>query len=239
MKPSKSFPYQKVHPLKLQRLPGVYRTLRKAFGHQNWWPGETPFEVMVGAILTQNTAWTNVEKAIGNLKNAEKLTPEAMHQISLQELAVLIRPSGYFNLKAARLKNFVQFIFVHYDGELKKMFREKGSVLRKKLLEVKGIGPETADSILLYAAGKLFFVIDAYTKRIFLRHQLQVIPDPKKLSKYLEGMDYEDWRQVFEASLPPSKALFNDFHAQIVHTAKYHCKKSQPSCEGCPLQVYL
>ena len=239
MKPAKPFPFKKVRPLKPEQLGSVYKTLRRTFGHQKWWPGETPFEVMIGAILTQNTSWTNVEKAIRNLKKANKLSLDAMHQISTEELAVLIKPSGYFNLKSVRLKNFINFIFLEYGGDLARMFLEKGPVLRKKLLEVKGIGPETADSILLYAAGKSFFVIDAYTKRIFLRHRLKVIPDLKKLSSHLEGMTYDDWQKVFTAHLRRDEALYNDFHAQIVHVAKNHCRKSNPCCEGCPLQTYL
>lgn len=210
------------------QLHDAYRSLRKSFGHQKWWPGETPFEVMVGAILTQNTAWTNVEKAILNLKKAKALTPSAMRKLSGSELAELIRPAGFFNVKAQRLRHFLDFLFEEYDGDLKRMFRERGFNLRKKLLAVKGIGPETADSMLLYAAGKAFFVIDAYTKRIFSRHGL--------LS---DEVDYASWQEVFTKALPKSRPLFNDYHAQIVQLAKQHCKASRLLCEGCPLQRFF
>ena len=214
--------------MKPGELHDVYRLLRQSFGHQKWWPGETPFEVIIGAILTQNTAWINVEKAILNLKQAGKLTPEAMHRLSASELAALIRPAGYFNVKALRIRNFMEFLDKEYAGDLARMFREKGNILRNKLLSISGIGPETADSILLYAAGKPFFVIDAYTKRIFSRHRL-----------LKAEADYEEWRTLFTAALPQSRALFNDYHAQIVHTAKHFCRASQAHCEKCPLRIYL
>ena len=214
----RSFFFPKSRRLKPAELFGVYRTLRKARGHQHWWPGRTPFEVIVGAILTQNTAWTNVEKAIRNLKHAYRLTPRALWEISRAELARLIRPAGYFNIKADRLKNFVRFLFATYGGKLDRMFREDGGRLREKLLAVKGIGPETADSILLYAAGKPFFVIDAYTRRIFSRHRLiapQVLSRPGLLA-----MDYQAWQDLFAEALPREVPLYNDFHAQIVALGK-------------------
>ncbi len=182
---------------------------------------------MVGAILTQNTAWTNVEKAILNLKQAEALTPQSMRKLSAAELSQLIRPAGYFNVKAQRLHHFLDFLFSEYDGRLEKMFLEKGETLRKKLLAVKGIGPETADSMLLYAAQKPFFVIDAYTRRIFSRHGLAPLKD-----------DYHQWQKLFTGALPRSRPLFNDYHAQIVQLAKKHCKASQMLCDGCPLQTF-
>lgn len=205
-------------------LPLVYQTLRASYGHQRWWPGETPYEVIVGAILTQNTAWLNVEKALARLKAVKALTPEAMRRMSRSRLASLIRPAGYHNVKAERLKNFLEFFYREYQGEITLMTKEKGSLLRRKLLDVKGIGPETADSILLYAAGKPFFVIDAYTRRIFSRHGL--IP---------AGDSYEAWQALFQRAVPSSRAVYNDFHAQIVNLAKRHCRASRMLCETCPL----
>ena len=217
-------------------LPEIYKTLHEKFGHQNWWPGDTPFEIMVGAILTQNTAWTNVEKAIQNLKKAGALSARAMHQMPEKKLAGLIRPSGYFNVKARRLKNFVDFFVSEYGGSISKMKREDGVVLRQKLLAVKGIGPETADCILLYAAGKTFFVVDAYTKRIFSRHKLHHEEKNRELFSRLSQMDYHAWQQIFSRNLPQNAPLFNDFHAQIVHLGKHFCRPSKPICQGCPLE---
>ena len=213
--------------LKASDLPEIYRELHSAFGHQDWWPGETPFEVMVGAILTQNTAWTNVELAIVNLKKAKVLTPRKMRLLSHKRLARLIRPAGYFNVKARRLRAFVDFLFAEYGGNLRRMFREDPQRLRVKLLAVNGIGPETADSILLYAGAMPSFVIDAYTKRIFSRHGL-----------HAPEADYATWKALFEKALPKDTALYNDFHAQIVHLGKHHCK-TRPVCQGCPLEKYL
>lgn len=235
----KSFPFKKARPLLPAQLPEVYQTLYKKFGHQRWWPGETPFEIILGAILTQNTSWTNVEKALHNLKTAKKLAPEALRNISLNELARLIQPSGYFNVKAKRLKSFMDFLFLEYGGSLESLFHEEGGRLREKLLSVNGIGPETADSILLYAAEKPFFVIDAYTKRIFSRHRLRAIDNLKRLDKHLEKMDYHEWQKVFTEALPRDAALYNDFHAQIVILAKTHCWKTLPDCPRCPLYTYL
>ncbi len=227
MKSSKSFFYPKSRKLRPNELPKVYRTLRQAFGHQHWWPGETPFEVIVGAILTQNTAWTNVEKAIMNLKKNEMLTPEAFRKISEPALARLIRSAGYFNIKASRLKHFIRFLYSEYEGDLDSLCVEKGDPLRQKLLAVKGIGPETADSILLYAAQKPFFVIDAYTKRIFARHRL-----------FPYERSYESWRHLLQDALPHKVSLYNDFHAQIVAVGKRFCR-TKPDCGNCPLNRYL
>lgn len=231
MKSSKPL-FLKSKPLARKKLPEIYRALRKSFGHQRWWPGETPFEIMVGAILTQNTSWTNVEKAIQNLKQADKLTPKAIQAIPVDELAELIRPSGYFNIKAKRLKFFITYLFEKYAGDLKRMARQKGTNLRKELLEVNGIGPETADSILLYALQKPFFVIDAYTKRIFSRHGLISQKD-------LLQFTYDDWQQLFTAALPAKLSLYNDFHAQIVMLAKSFCRSREALCTACPLAIYL
>ncbi|MDP3921391.1 MAG: endonuclease III domain-containing protein [Candidatus Omnitrophota bacterium] len=214
--------------LKPRDLARVYRTMRRINGHQNWWPGETSFEVIVGAILTQNTAWTNVEKAIANLKTAKKLSPCALKEMTHSSLARLIRPAGYFNVKAKRLKCFIDYLFLRYKGSLNRMFAVNGSKLREELLAVNGIGPETADSILLYAAGKAHFVIDTYTKRVFSRHHLHKLE-----------ADYHEWQSLFVAALPKSVPLFNDYHAQIVNVAKDYCKARVAHCEKCPLRTYL
>lgn len=205
----------------------VYYVLRRVYGHQHWWPGETPFEVMVGAILTQNTAWTNVEKAILNLKKAKRLTLRTLHQTPRKILAELIRPSGYFNVKALRLRYFTEFLVKQYKGQLQRLRREPLHSLRAKLLAVNGIGPETADSILLYALNKKIFVIDAYTKRIFSRHGL---------ASHKE--DYARWQEIFMSALPARTALYNDYHAQIVRLAKDYCRKT-PRCDSCPLKSFF
>jgi len=234
MTPSKTFFSPESRALKLRELPGVYETLRRYFGPQHWWPAQTTFEVVVGAILTQNTAWSNVEKAIVNLRRAKCLTPQALRRIPKRKLASLIRSAGYFNVKAERLKSFVDFLFLAYQGQLERMFREEGKKLRANLLSVKGIGPETADSILLYAAKKPFFVIDAYTKRIFARHRVGA-GKPKSLLL----MSYDDWQRIFFEALPKRIGLYNDFHAQIVALGKHFCKSKRPLCSTCPLAVYL
>lgn len=202
----------------------IYRRLYKTFGPQYWWPAQMPFEVMVGAILTQNTAWANVEKAIDNLKLARCLTPRKIRDISLSRLARLIRPSGYYNIKAERLKAFINFLFEKYHGSPQLMFKTNLSRLRQELLNVKGIGPETADSILLYAANKPIFVVDAYTKRILERHHI------------LDGkINYDEVQNIFMHNLEPRVKLFNEFHALLVRLGKDFCKK-KPLCARCPLK---
>jgi len=203
-----------------------YQAALKKLGPQGWWPGDTPFEICIGAILTQNTNWKNVEKAIQNLKTRNLLTPKKLYAVSLEELASLIRPAGYFNIKAKRLKNFLKFLVEEYDGDLEKMFEGRLETLREKLLSVKGIGPETADSILLYAGQKPIFVVDAYTKRIFLRHEL--------LS---DEADYHEIQRYFMDHL--TDQIFNEFHALIVNIGKSWCKSKQPDCEHCPWREYL
>lgn len=210
-----------------KKLTRFYNRLLEAYGPQHWWPGETAFEVIVGAILTQNTAWQNVEKAIAQLKRARLLTPHALHCVSEKRLASLIRPSGYFNIKAKRLKGFIRFLFKEYRGSLKEMFKEPLEILREKLLRVKGIGPETADSILLYAGGYPTFVVDAYTRRVFSRHRL--VP---------EDVGYEPLKSFFTSHLPPDAALFNEYHALLVKVGKERCRKD-PLCNGCPLEEFL
>jgi endonuclease-3 related protein len=200
----------------------------KDLGPQSWWPGETPFEVCVGAILTQNTAWTNVEKAIANLKSRGVLEPRAMDALPPAELAQLIRPAGYFNIKTKRLKNFLKFLIDEYDGDLERMKGERTDSLRVKLLAVRGIGPETADSILLYALEKPVFVVDAYTKRVFTRHGV--------LS---EEAEYHDIQDPFARHLDGDIHTFNEFHALIVHVGKKWCRPKEPDCERCPWKDYL
>ncbi len=204
-------------------LQEIYEKMFSHFGPQHWWPGETPFEIIVGAILTQNTNWKNVEKAILNLKNAKLLSPQALEQVNPSDLAEIIRPAGYFNLKAQRLKNFVHFFMSEYQGSLESMSAESTEILREKLLSVKGIGPETADSILLYALEKPAFVIDQYTYRLLSRHFL--IP---------EETSYEEMQNLMTAHLPQDAAYFNEYHALIVEIGKHFCKKN-PQCDQCPL----
>ncbi len=210
------------------RLLAMYRALLRAFGQQQWWPGDTPFEVMVGAVLTQNTAWGNVEKAIANLKKSGCLSMAGFRRLAPRKLAALIRPSGYYNIKAKRLTNLMAFLTGRYGGRLARMFRDKPGELRKGLLSVNGIGPETADSIMLYAGGHPVFVVDAYTRRIFGRHGL------------VSGSDgYHTIQLLFMENLPRDPGLFNEYHALLVKLGKIHCKKSAPRCNGCPLEPFL
>ena len=208
-----------------EKIKRMYDLLSGAFGPQDWWPGETPFEVMVGAVLTQNTNWTNVEKAIANLKSHGLLTPEKLHELPAEELAELIRPAGYYNIKAKRLKNLLDFLFDEFDGDLDALFALAVFDLREALLSVSGIGRETCDSIILYAAEKPTFVVDAYTHRVLLRHDL-----------IDEEADYDEIKELFESSLPAEVQLFNEFHALLVRVGKVYCKK-QPACAECPLDV--
>lgn len=242
-----------------------YSALYQAWGKQHWWPAESRFEVILGAYLTQNTAWTNVERALANLRKSRLLTVEGIRDVSLSELEQLIRPSGYFRQKAARLKTFVAFLDNQYEGSLDRLFSEPTDKLREELLALNGVGPETADSILLYAGNHAVFVVDAYTRRILDRHNI--------LSP---SAGYEEIRQLFERALkpladeqrtasvdlalpPPSVArgathapstmsktkrtalvqVFNEMHGLIVGVGKNHCGKSRPNCDGCPLQPFL
>jgi endonuclease-3 related protein len=202
----------------------IYHRLYKAYGPRHWWPGETSFEVMVGAILTQNTSWKNVERAIQCLKNNSVLNPEGIYRLKKIDLASLIKSSGYYRIKADRLKAFVDFLFKDYDGDIEKMGKESLPVLRQKLLAVKGIGPETADSILLYGLGKPIFVVDAYTKRVLSQHKM-----------VSERASYEEIQRLFMDHLPHEKRLFNEYHALFVHLGKAACKKI-PRCAICPIK---
>lgn len=203
----------------------LYKTLFDAFGPQRWWPGDTPFEVMVGAVLTQNTNWTNVSRAIDTLKNEGLLSFEAISALPLDTLAEKIRPSGYYNLKAKRLTNLLGLIHRKYDGDLSLFFQTDQDTLRQDLLSVKGIGPETADSIILYAAKHPVFVVDAYTHRILSRHGI-----------IGEESDYHEIQDLFMDSLPADTALFNEYHALLVRLGKEFCKKTNPRCSSCPLK---
>ena len=201
----------------------IYKTLYSAFGPQNWWPGDTPFEIMVGAILTQNTNWGNAEKAINNLKTKRSLNSKTIHKMPHKRLASLIRPAGYFNIKAERLKNFLTFFSTHYKCSIKRMNDEGTYELREKLLDVNGIGPETADSILLYAFQRPVFVIDAYTKRVLTRHK--VVPG---------NATYHELQDFFHVNFLPDVQLFNEYHALFVKVGKEYCRP-KPRCERCPL----
>jgi endonuclease III related protein len=217
-------------------LRDYYETLFAAHGPQHWWPGGTPFEVIVGAILVQNTSWTNVEPAIENMRRERLLTPRAIESTSLSHLEKLIRSSGYFRQKAKKLKAFVCFLRAEYQGSVAKMSRAETQTLRAQLLGIHGIGPETADSILLYAAGHPVFVIDAYTRRILERHGYQLhSTHGDKVRPY----GYEDIRAIFETELPRDARLYNEFHALIVQTGKLYCRPKNPTCNVCPLHIFL
>jgi len=204
----------------------MYEAMRRRFGHRGWWPGHGALEIAVGAILTQNTSWKNVEKAIANLKAAGCMSVSALHGLSHAGLAELIRPAGYFNIKAKRLKNFIAEVHGAAGDDIAAFFDRPVSALREALLAVNGIGRETADSIILYAAGKPTFVVDAYTYRILLRHRL-IAPDD----------DYEAIKELFESSLPHDVDLWNDYHAQFVEVGKTFCRPAA-RCQGCPLESF-
>jgi len=201
----------------------LYRRLYRHYGNLHWWPGETPLEISVGAILTQNTAWTNVEKAIRRLKERRSLNVNVLGRMPHKRLARLIQSAGYFNVKARRLRNFISFLQTRYGGSLTKMFKQKTDLLREELLSVNGIGPETADSILLYAGEKPVFVIDAYTKRIFSRHGVLAYEK-----------SYDDFQKLFMKRLAPNAALYNQYHAMLVNVGKDFCR-ARPRCDSCPL----
>jgi endonuclease-3 related protein len=206
----------------------VYERLLSAFGPQHWWPGESPFEVMVGAVLVQNTSWRNVERAIANLRDANLMLPRVLFALAESELAELIRPAGYFQVKARRLHNLLKLVVEQYDGSLEAMFQTDLATLREELLGVSGIGPETADAILLYAAGRPTFVVDTYTHRILARHGW---------IGYDAG--YDEIKDYFESGLPQDSKLYNDYHALLVRVGKEYCRKTNPKCDECPLRDLL
>ena len=207
-----------------KKLLKIYQKLYNAIGPRHWWPGDSPFEVIMGAILTQNTSWKNVETAIKALKENNLLDPAKLLKVDEGILANTIKSSGFFNIKAKRIKNFIRFLFENYQGSLAKMFSENLIPLREKLLKVNGIGPETADSILLYAGGKPIFVVDAYTKKILLRHNL--------ISK---AAGYSETQALFMENLEKDVRMFNEYHALLVYVGKYFCKRI-PGCENCPMR---
>jgi len=204
------------------KLENIFKRLFSCYGRQHWWPGETPFEVMAGAILTQNTAWENASRAVGNLKNCSALNPRALQQMSSDNLALLIRPSGYFNTKALKLKSLVDWLGQTCGFNLSLLEALSTDHIRHSLLSVHGIGPETADSILLYALGRPVFVIDAYTRRIISRIGITTGGDDS----------YDDYQRLFMANLEPDAVLYNEYHALLVKHAKISCKK-QPDCKSC------
>ncbi len=205
-----------------------YEAMSARLGPMRWWPAKTPFEVILGAILTQNTAWSNVERAMANLRRERVLTLVALERVPLRKLARLVRPSGYFRQKAKKLKAFARFLRQEFRGSLARMFRTPTAELRERLLAVHGIGPETADSILLYAGNHPVFVVDAYTKRVLHRHGLMD-----------EKTGYEDVRQLFEAHLPRDSKFYNEYHALMVNVGKHWCRSQKPLCEQCPLAPLL
>jgi endonuclease-3 related protein len=245
---------------KQENIRAIFRTLYERWGHQHWWPAETPFEVIVGAYLTQNTAWTNVERALTQLREAGLLSLEGVRSIEIGELEKLIRSAGYFRQKAARLKQFVAFLDQRYGGSLERMFSTSTEQLREELLALNGVGPETADSILLYAGQHPIFVVDAYTRRILERHGL-VKPSAKyeEIRMFVEaaltGATLPLSAEIAPAMLPKGSChspsamstaarcsqaeVFNEMHGLIVGVGKNYCLKSKPKCEECPLGPLL
>lgn len=240
-----------------ERIQHIYETLSRTWGPQHWWPAQSRFEVIVGAFLTQNTSWSNVELAMSQLRAAKVLSTSGIRELPLERLEKLIRSSGYFRQKAGRLKNFVSFLDENYSGSLARMFSRPTAELREELLALNGVGPETADSILLYAGQHPVFVIDAYTRRVAARHQIAP-----------ETASYDELRTIFEralervsvaptrgtlfphgASHPPSRMslarrcktaqVYNDMHGFMVGVGKNYCRKAKPDCEHCPLAALL
>lgn len=220
----------------------AYDLMRARFGHQHWWPGDTPFEVCVGAILTQNTAWSNVKRAIAHLKTARVLDPRKLYALPENRLATLIRPAGYFNVKARRLRAFLRVLVEEFNADLTRLFAGNLSEVRERLLAINGIGPETADSMLLYAGGHHSFVIDAYTKRVFARHHWCSVE-----------ADYDELKELCECALAPEARArrtphapltspldyWQDYHAQLVMVSKHFCRPRDPRCDVCPLRPLL
>ncbi|MDQ1333622.1 MAG: endonuclease related protein [Thermodesulfobacteriota bacterium] len=209
-----------------RRLLEMFELLLAHFGPQKWWPADTPLEVMIGAILTQNTNWTNVEKAISNLKRRDLISLDRLVSLPTTELAEHIRPAGYYNIKAKRLKALLNFIADHYDGDLTRLFDQETQAIRESLLSINGVGQETADSIILYAANRPIFVVDAYTYRILSRHGMAP-----------EEATYQDIQSFFIDHLPEDVSLYNEFHALIVLAGKTYCRKT-PLCPECPLDPW-
>ncbi len=205
-------------------LQEIYERLFIAFGPQDWWPGDSPFEIMVGAVLVQNTAWRNVERAIENLRDADVMNPHALYAVPSAELAEMIRPAGYYQVKAKRLRNLLKFVVEEFDGSLEAMFATSLPTLREQLLSIHGIGPETADAILLYAGGLPTFVVDTYAHRVLARH-----------GWIGYDADYHEIKDLFESILPQDAQLYNEYHALLVRVGKDFCKRAEPKCDACPL----
>lgn len=243
-----------------QTVRAIYRKLSRAWGPQHWWPADTPFEVIAGAILTQNTAWTNVERALSNLRQAGVLSAEGIRGLALERLQSLVRPSGYFRRKAQRLKDFIAFLDAQYGGSLDAMFVTPTPQLRQELLAQKGIGPETADSILLYAGHHPTFVVDAYTRRVLERHDAAssdaeydeirtLVEDALQCENPLSDVTQELLDQqrpkahppsaMSAARRPPLAQVYNEMHGLFVLLGKHYCHKQQPNCEMCPLGAML
>ena len=206
----------------------MFETMLAALGPSNWWPGDTPFEIAIGAILTQNTSWQNVEKAIDNLRENDILNARAMHGVSVADLAELIRPAGYYNIKARRIFNFLNFLKDEADYDMDVLKSRSLDEIRPRILDVNGIGPETADSILLYALDFPTFVVDAYTARLMGRHGLSY-----------EDINYHELQAIFMDALPQDVSLYNEYHALIVRVGKDWCKKKAGLCDTCPLKPFL
>lgn len=211
-----------------QLLIQLYQAMYQALGASSWWPAESNFEVCLGAVLTQNTNWSNASRAIEALREQGLLFPDLLAALPEEELAQIIRPAGYYRVKAGRIKNLLDFLRQEADYDLDRLAREPVDALRSRLLGVNGIGQETADSILLYALKQPVFVVDAYTARIMHRHSL--VP---------EDVGYNELQELFTANLPQDVALYNEYHALFVRVGKGWCKKSKPSCSGCPLEMFL
>jgi endonuclease-3 related protein len=203
---------------------GIYNALHTTFGPQHWWPGETAFEVIVGAILTQNTNWQNVSRAIENIREKKLLEPKVLYK-HRRLVPRLIKPSGFYRLKTKRLIAFLEYFIKKYDGDINRMKGIPTLRLRKEFLDIPGIGYETADSILLYANKRTIFVVDAYTRRIFSRHGV-----------FDHDLPYEEIRSLFESHIPRRVRLFNEYHALIVRCGKEFCRKHEPRCSDCPLR---
>jgi endonuclease-3 related protein len=211
-----------------EKLQAFYDAMLSRLGPQGWWPADTPLEVVVGAVLTQNTNWKNVERAIANLKREDLLDPRALDEVDAERLGDVIRPAGYYRIKARRLKNLMHLLAERFGARLEALFALPTAALRETVLSVSGVGPETADSILLYAAGRPVFVVDAYTARILYRHGM------------IEGgTTYEDLQSLFHGALAEDVAVFQEYHALLVAVGKDFCRKRAPQCDACPLAPLL
>jgi len=211
-----------------QLLTGYYAALLRRFGPQQWWPARTRLEVILGAILTQNTAWHNATLALGNLRQAGLLSWRGLRAAGLETLEACVRPAGFYRQKASAIRNFADWLDRRHGGSLSRLFSLPADELRRQLLELRGVGPETADAILLYAAERPMFVADAYTRRVLARHGI-----------ISAKADYPETQEFLHAHLPREAALFNEFHALLVEVGKKHCAPHSPSCPGCPLEEFL